>query len=234
MLGLCFKDMMEHPLMENLVRAYSKIYGVFGGSHHSVHATFKRNSKLHNNGNYVGLYRPSATRMGGYIIAFLRLMASKAVFDSTMAAPEYSKLKINNNLTELLKHHTFWALILCVVKANFGPLWLLRLADSKAACMDKVVFYVHQTDALVEEHMESMNEFDDPEHESMQQVTDLFDSVLNITTNADNDDGIFTMVSASEDAEPMDNMTTNASLNRLGVWMKRCCQHRRKKLIHPV
>ena len=124
-LGLYFKDMMEHSLMDKLVRVYSKIYGVFGGSHHSVHATFKRNSKLHNNDNYVGLCRPSATRMGRYIIAFLCLMAVKLVFDITMAAPEYSKLKINDNLTMLLKHHDFWALILCVVKANFGPLWLL-------------------------------------------------------------------------------------------------------------
>ena len=50
---LIFKDINQHSVMRLFVKTHPKTHAKFGGAKHSICATFKRNSRDHNNGTFV-------------------------------------------------------------------------------------------------------------------------------------------------------------------------------------
>ena len=104
--------------MSKAILIYRKLYSIFGsGSHHSTHAIYKRFSKEHFNGKFVGLISAADTRMAGCLIAFARLVRVKIVLKSTIISPEFLNLtnKKSTNKTKKLKwairlieNDTFW------------------------------------------------------------------------------------------------------------------------------
>ena len=69
-LALFFSDLAKEPLIKLLKTVYSILYRWFGGAHHATYATFMHHGRLHNKGKKCGMYKPSETRMAGYINAF--------------------------------------------------------------------------------------------------------------------------------------------------------------------
>ena len=141
-MALFFKDLSEIGIIKKFKAFYSLLYRWFGGAHHAILATFIKHCNAFNDGNIVGLMRPSETRMGGLFIAFLRLLRLREVFESMMASKEYANLKIDPRITRVLKDDLFWKVLMTVCKATFGPLKVLRLCDKKEAAMDKCLFFV--------------------------------------------------------------------------------------------
>ena len=183
---------------------------------------------LHNDGVAVGLIRPSGTRFAGYILAFLREIAVQPVFDSTMAAPNYSALGVPYNLTDLLKCGAFWTLKLTFCQAVYGGLWILRLGDSETPNMDKVLYYIHQMDEQMKRQRIHLNQYDDPDYEEGQYLNELLDSVCQLRTTDDDSTGDFPMP-----AEATDDVEDITPGTQLGDWLLHYWSHRRKYMIHP-
>ena len=98
--------------------------------------------------------------MAGFIYAFLRLLRLRPAFDATMASPEYPGYKVDGRITKVLKNDTCWNITQLVVKASFGPLHLLRIADKKNPCSDKVFFYTRKADHYINKYKADLNDFD--------------------------------------------------------------------------
>ena len=153
--ALFFKDVLGgSSVLKLLVRFYRLLCWIFGGSHHGIHACFKKHAKAHNDGILIGLLRPSDVRMAGFIYAFLRLLRLRPAFDATMASPEYPGYKVDGRITKVLKNDTYWNITQLVVKASFGPLHLLRIADKKNPCSDKV-FFLHSESRSLHQEVQS-------------------------------------------------------------------------------
>ena len=82
--SLFFSDFAKPNCGHFFTVLYRHVYNWFGGSHHAPYAIFMKHSKLIN-GRKVGLIRPAGTRMGGWWIAWSRVLRLKDVFDSTLA-----------------------------------------------------------------------------------------------------------------------------------------------------
>jgi hypothetical protein len=62
------------PEFKKLSYFAKKVHNIFGSVRHSPSAMFKKYSRAHNKGVYIGLIKPSECRMAGEHIALLRLL----------------------------------------------------------------------------------------------------------------------------------------------------------------
>ena len=107
---------------------------------------FKRHSKEHNKGIHVGFIKPSECRMAGEHIALLRLLRLKNALRSTIASKEFIDLKLFKSEAAILACDAFWKYLFVMCRALYAPMRILRLADQKTPAMDKLYYYVLQTD----------------------------------------------------------------------------------------
>jgi hypothetical protein len=61
--------------------------------------------------------------------------------------PEFIALRAFKEEISILQSKNFWNYLFSMCRALYAPMHLLRLADQKVAAMDKMHFYVCQTDA---------------------------------------------------------------------------------------
>ena len=96
-----FSDLAKNKVISKAIMIYRKLYSIFGsGTHQSTHAIYRRLSKEHNNGKFVGLISAAETRMAGYFIAFARLLRLKHVLKSTIASAEFLNIVNKKNIDE--------------------------------------------------------------------------------------------------------------------------------------
>ena len=119
---------------------------IWGSVRHSPSAIFKRHSKEHNKGRHVGFIKPSECRMAGEHIALLRLLRLKDALRSTIASKEFIDLKLFRSEAAILASDAFWKYLFVMCRALYAPMRILRLADQKTPAMDKLYYYVLQTD----------------------------------------------------------------------------------------
>lgn len=148
--SLFFNDVSKIKKIKLIIGLYRHIYKWFGsGTHHQVHAVFRKQSMLFNNGRFVGLIRASDIRMAGHIIALLRLLRMKEVIDATMATPELIRNKeFPKALKSILKSGPFWNFIFAVCRTLYPAMRLLRLCDMKQPGMDKLHYFVRKTNSM--------------------------------------------------------------------------------------
>jgi len=73
--SLCFSDVYTKvPEFKQLSNFAKKVCNIFGSVRHSPSAMFKKYSRAHNKGVYIGFIKPSECRMAGEHIALLRLL----------------------------------------------------------------------------------------------------------------------------------------------------------------
>jgi hypothetical protein len=87
--------------------------------------------------------------MGGELISLLRLLRLKDALRSTINSKEF--LDLNNFKEEccVLNNDNFWMYLFLMCRVLYAPMRVLRLADQQTASMDKLYFYVLQTDRML-------------------------------------------------------------------------------------
>jgi len=87
--------------------------------------------------------------MGGELISLLRLLRFKDTLRSTINSKEF--LDLNNFKEEcyVLNNDSFWMYLFLMCHVLYAPMRVLRLADQQMASMDKLYFYILQTDRML-------------------------------------------------------------------------------------
>jgi hypothetical protein len=71
----------------------------------------------------------------------------KNALRATINSPEFIALRQFKEEISILQREDFWTYVFSMCCALYAPMRVSRLADQKVAAMDKVHFYVCQTDA---------------------------------------------------------------------------------------
>ena len=154
--SLFFKDVFTKvPVFIHIAKFVKRCRNIFGSTRHGPHAIFKKYSKEFNNGIYIGFIKVSECRMAGELIALLRMLRLKDALRATIRSSEYlqnhARLFRRENI--FLESDEFWKYIFTLCRSLYSPMRILRLADKKEAAMDKLYYFVHQTDATLPKYL---------------------------------------------------------------------------------
>jgi hypothetical protein len=90
-----FQDCFKLPILSVLSKIAKKTYMLFSsGAMHLPYALFQKHSRANNNGKNIGMFRLAGTRMGGEVIALMRMFRLKPAFLQTIQSQEFNKLKV--------------------------------------------------------------------------------------------------------------------------------------------
>jgi hypothetical protein len=87
--------------------------------------------------------------MAGEHIAILRLLRLKNALLSTINSKEFIELRVFPSVCLVLMNPEFWKWTFVMCRALYAPMRVLRLAEKKSAAMDKLNYYVLQTDRML-------------------------------------------------------------------------------------
>jgi len=153
--SLFFSDVYRKiPEFQKLSEFGKKLRNIFGSVRHIPKAIFETHSKQHNRGVYLGFIKPSECRMAGEHIGLLRLLRLKNALRSTIMSREWIDLRIFHSDCVILMNPEFWKLLFVMCRALYAPMRVLRLADQKTPAMDKLYYYVLQTDRMLPKYLE--------------------------------------------------------------------------------
>lgn len=163
--SLFCKDVAKLTPIHIVVLKYRFLYRVFGsGSMHRPYAVFQKAAKEFNHGRKIGLLKPADTRMAGYFIALHRLLRLQKPLQSAQASFEWENYKFptknkqqKESIEAIVKDPVFWHEVETIVRGMFPVLKCLRLADSNAAGMDKLYYYVRRTSEALHRNRRSFN-----------------------------------------------------------------------------
>jgi len=96
--------------------------------------------------------------MGGELIQLLRVLRLKDALTECVASKAFQDLKHFAIVGEVLLHEGFWDLLWYVCKALYPMYRLLRLADMKIGGIDKVKYFMHQIDRLLQQSVDEVFE----------------------------------------------------------------------------
>ena len=116
---------------------------------HSPKAMFDKYSWQHNKGIFLGFIKPSECRMASEHVALLHLLRLKDALRSTIMSKEFIDLRIFHGDCNVLMNPDFWNVLFVMCRALYAPMRVLRLADQKVPAMDKLYYYVMQTDRML-------------------------------------------------------------------------------------
>jgi hypothetical protein len=116
---------------------------------------FKKYTKSHNQGVFVGFIKPSDCRMAGEHIALLHLLRLQNALKSTINSSEFLSLKKFQMETAVLNKDNFWKYLFVMCCISYAPMCVLRLADQQSSAMDKLYYYVLQTDQMLLKYLPS-------------------------------------------------------------------------------
>ncbi len=130
-----------------ILSAFAKrVHNIFGSVRHAPSAMFKKYTHVHNNGVHLGFVKPSECRMAGEHIPILRLLWLKNALLLTINSKEFIELCVFNSVCQVLMNPDFWKWTFVMCRALYAPMQVLCLADQKSPAMDKLNYYVLQTD----------------------------------------------------------------------------------------
>ena len=154
-MSLFFSDVYRKiPEFQKQSEFGKKIRNIFGSVRHIPKAIFETHSRQHNSGIYLGFIKPSKCRMAGEHIGLLHLLRLKNALRSTIMSREWIDLRIFNTDCAILMNPEFWKLLFVMCHALYAPMRVLRLADQKTPAMDKLYYYVLQTDRMLPKYLE--------------------------------------------------------------------------------
>ncbi len=174
----CFSDVYNSvPQFKRLSDFSKKVRNIFGSVRHSPKAMFETYSRQHNNGIYLGFIKPLECRMAGEHIVLLCLLRLKNALRSTIMSKEFIDLRIFHADCTIIMNPNFWRLLFVMCRALYVPMRVLRLADQKTPAMDKLCYYVLQTDQMLPKYL------DDAKERSTMFLTDSTISVDHVSTS---------------------------------------------------
>jgi hypothetical protein len=149
-ISLFFVDVYTKVQSFMFLSAFAKrLRNIFGAVRHSLSAMFKKYSHQHNHGVHLGFIKPSECRMAGEHIAILRLLRLKNALLATINSKEFKDLRVFDSVCQVLMNPDFWKWTFVMCRALYAPMRVLRLADQKLAAMDKLNYFVLQTDRML-------------------------------------------------------------------------------------
>ena len=200
--SLFFDDVFKLEEFDLLAQFHNRLRNYFGSVRHSPAAMFRQHSKDHNNGIPLSFIKIAETRMGGKIIALLRLLRLRDPLVSTIVSSEFRKLNVWRAFCSLAQKDELWQYIFSVCRAFYPVMRVLRLADSKIAVMDKLYFYVRMADTMMEKYLPAV------ESSFASVVTADFRTILsqeglavNIDIGSDDEDSLCNEGGADEEDE---------------------------------
>ena len=131
-----------------------KCQNIWGSVRHKPSAMFKKYSREHNNGIPLGFIKPSECWMAGEQIALLCLLRLRNALKATVMSKEFRDLKVFWGGSDIILCDDFWKYLFLMCQALYAPMRVLRLADQKTPAMDKLYFYVLQTDAMLPKYLD--------------------------------------------------------------------------------
>jgi hypothetical protein len=110
---------------------------------------FKHYMKIHNYGIFLGFTKPSEYQMAGEQIALTRLLRLRDALKSTINSKEFMDLHNFKPETFVLNDDNFWLYLFVMCCALYAPMRVLRLADQQVLGMEKLYYYILQTDWML-------------------------------------------------------------------------------------
>ena len=228
--SLFFADLAnKNPIVSQMIMVYRKLYSIFGsGAHHSPHAIYKRYSRDHFQGKYVGLISAAETRMAGYFIAFARLLRVRNVLKSVINSSEFLNLignKTNRSkklewATSTIDSDKFWDNLYVLTQAVFPALRVLRLADRSEAGMHMLYYFTRMAKKSILSRQSSLNKIT---------VTVPLDDDQSDESDSTSDDSIVDDISDSEARKRVVPIQSDdVSLMKLGDCIVKLWDKRRK------
>lgn len=129
---------------------------MFGSTRHGPRAIFRKFAKLFNDGREINLLRPSECRMAGEVLQFLRVLRLKTALQATTRDQVFVDYKKFGFVTDILNSSAYWDSLFTIIQACYPIFRILRIADTMIGGMDKLYFYVRQTDRLFEPAMKNV------------------------------------------------------------------------------
>jgi hypothetical protein len=154
--SLFFKEIfIKMPVFQSLSQFLKQCRNIFGSTHHGPHAIFKKHSIMHNNCIYIGFIKISECRMAQELIGLLRSLRLRDILRATIASKEFKDTWEKTFWGEVivLKNNEFWKYLFTLCHYLYTPMRILRLADQKIPAIDKLHYYVCQTDKLLAKYI---------------------------------------------------------------------------------
>ena len=95
--------------------------------------------------------------MAGEHIALCRLLRLKSALRATCISQEFNEGGFRRTFIDeisIIESDDFWTYLFSMCRALYAPMRVLRLADQKTPSMDKLHFYVCQTDVNLSKYIE--------------------------------------------------------------------------------
>ena len=77
---------------------------------------------------------------------------------ATITLKEFIELRVFYSITGVLMNPDFWRYLFVMCRALYAPMRVLRLADQKSPAMDKLYYYVIQTDQMLLKYIAEVKE----------------------------------------------------------------------------
>jgi hypothetical protein len=87
--------------------------------------------------------------MAGENIAILRLLRLKNALLATISSKEFIHLHVFDSVCQVLMNPDFWKWAFVMCRSLYAPMPVLCLDDQKSPSMDKLNYYVLQTDQML-------------------------------------------------------------------------------------
>jgi hypothetical protein len=136
-------------LLKSLSNFCKQYRNICGPTCHGPHAMFRKYTKKHNKGTYVGFIKPSECQMGGELISLLCLFCLKKALRLTINSNKFLNLNTFKEECFVLNNDNFWLYLFLMCGVLYALMHLLHLANLQSAAMDKLHFYVLQTDRMM-------------------------------------------------------------------------------------
>jgi hypothetical protein len=129
--------------------------------------------------------------MAGELIVLLRLLRRRDILRATIASKEFKDIWAKSFQKEviILENNEFWKYLFTLCRSLYASMRILLLADQKIPAMDKLHYYVCQTDQLLAKYVK-ITEVDsghiievDKTMENMRFMTNMDDQYTNKSDN---------------------------------------------------
>ena len=159
--------------------------------------------------------------MAGELIGLLRLLRLQNILRATILSKEFQDnwLKTFHRECLIIESNEFWKYLFTLCRALYAPMQILCLADQKIPAMDKLHYYVLQTDILLQKYLK-MAEDDsgrllnaDNTMASMSLMVGMADTYTNESDEDDDDDTDEDDNDSDDDAEDSGDKLANYFLN---------------------
>ena len=86
--------------------------------------------------------------MAGHLIAMLRVLRLRQALQSTVTSPEFVQLNAFKDLAKVILDEDVWVWMFLLARGVYAMMRILHLADQKTAAMDKLYYYIKQSDRV--------------------------------------------------------------------------------------